>query len=156
MLTQTKGSAPKRRKDKKQFSPPPRPRRLDAPLVSRGRANSGGYASNANQTTRVAFEQTDNLDLETHWPVSFQLRLSVLRNSVGGLLKTCLQILLRALCAASRVCGFVAYARRLRRAHCIPWRAAPPWIRAESTGLPIETNRSREGEKKLGRGTKRR
>ncbi len=38
---------------------------------------------NAKQKARVAFEQTDNLQLETDWPVSFQLRLSFVRVSCG-------------------------------------------------------------------------
>ena len=41
--------------------PPPRPRLLDVPTVSRVRANTGVFASNVKQRTRVAFEQTDNL-----------------------------------------------------------------------------------------------
>ena len=38
---------------------------------------------NAKQKARVAFEQTDNLQLETDWPVTFQLRLSFVRISFG-------------------------------------------------------------------------
>ena len=41
--------------------PPPRPRLLDVLTVSRVRANTGVFASNVKQRTRVAFEQTDNL-----------------------------------------------------------------------------------------------
>ena len=45
--------------------PPPRPRLLDVPTVSRVRAKTGVFASNVKQRTRAAFEQTDNLYLET-------------------------------------------------------------------------------------------
>ena len=84
--------------------PPPRPRLLDVPTVSRVRANTGVFASNVKQRTRVAFEQTDNLYLETDWPVSFQLRLSFVRISFGGFFYRSVEFSWRGLCASSRSC----------------------------------------------------
>ena len=84
--------------------PPPRPRLLDVPTAGRVRANTGVFASNVKQRTRVAFEQTDNLYLETDWPVSFQLRLSFVRISFGGLFYRSVEFSWRGLCASSRSC----------------------------------------------------
>ena len=60
-LIQKQNDASGRSKRDRHFSPPPRPRLLDVLTVSRVRANTGVFASNVKQRTRVAFEQTDNL-----------------------------------------------------------------------------------------------
>ena len=104
MLIQKQNDASGRSKRDRHFSPPPAsptPRCTD---VSRVRANTGVYASNVKQKTRVAFEQTDNLYLETDWPVSFQLRLSFVRISFGDFFFWFFEFLWRGLCASSRSC----------------------------------------------------
>ena len=61
-LIQKQNDASGRSKRDRHFSPPPpRPRLLDVPTVSRVRANTVVYASNVKQRTPVVFEQTDKL-----------------------------------------------------------------------------------------------